>query len=105
MCSGYNTLSAFTTSGTTGWIPGLAPEFISVLPRDPKEVSTYGCYIYRSDGNNYGLLAYHTMETVCDGTDADTTADPGDDCNPTSMQEMDRPGYEEASITVNTVSW
>lgn len=42
-----------------GWIPGLAPDFLPELPRDPAmSVSPDGPqYVYASDGRDYKLLA------------------------------------------------
>jgi type II secretion system protein G len=49
------------TSGPTGYIPGLAPTYIPVLPTDPLGVVTaYSGYLYRSDGTNYKILAHQT---------------------------------------------
>lgn len=40
------------------WIPGLAPKYIAALPTDPRDaVTPYMQYVYRSDGQNYKLLA------------------------------------------------
>lgn len=52
-----------STSGTNGWIPSLAPSYISVLPVDPRPW-TNSCYLYRSDGTDYMLLAHWTVETA-----------------------------------------
>lgn len=42
------------------WIPGLAPEFIPSLPRDPRNhENPEEQYIYRSDGKDYKLIAHH----------------------------------------------
>ena len=38
------------------WIPGLAPDFLKEVPRDPMHGSTTQ-YVYASDGANYKLLA------------------------------------------------
>ncbi len=43
------------------WIPGLAPKYISVLPKDPVYTPSAcggwgGTYLYMSDGNDYKLL-------------------------------------------------
>jgi len=38
------------------WIPGLAPDFLKEIPRDPQHGSTTQ-YVYVSDGANYKLLA------------------------------------------------
>ncbi len=41
------------------WIPGLAPEFVPELPRDPAMTTEPGGpqYVYASDGKDYKLLA------------------------------------------------
>lgn len=50
-----------TTSGVNAYIPGLTPNFVSVLPVDPKGVTTaWSGYLYRSDGTSYKLLAHDT---------------------------------------------
>ncbi len=59
-CSNFG---SHTTSGANGWIPNLAPQFISILPTDPKPVGTSGCYLYNSNGRDYIILAYGTVET------------------------------------------
>lgn len=59
-CSSYG---SHPTSGSTGWVPDLAPAYIAVLPTDPKPVGNNGCYLYRSNGTDYMLLAYRTVET------------------------------------------
>lgn len=53
------------TSGANGWVPNLAPTLMPVLPLDPRPISTWGCYLYESDGINYKLIAHTTMETGC----------------------------------------
>lgn len=79
--------------------------YISKLPIDPKwDSGDYG-YLYRSDGNNYSILAHQTMETACDGSDLDSTRDPGDDCNPPEMQALDRTCCEQPSIWAGTINW
>lgn len=58
-----------TVSGPTGWIPNLAPTYIPVLPLDPKPTSASGyCYVYMSDGTDYMVLAYRTVETYTQAT-------------------------------------
>lgn len=50
-------LSGFPERGAA-WIPGLSPDFISELPRDPVSADTSGPkYVYVSDGKDYKLLA------------------------------------------------
>lgn len=45
-------------TGSSGYIPDIAPTFLSVLPADPKP-STTACsgYNYRSDGTNYKIIS------------------------------------------------
>jgi prepilin-type N-terminal cleavage/methylation domain-containing protein len=59
-CSDYG---SHPTSGINGWIPNLAPTYISELPLDPEPVGNDGCYLYNSDGKDYKLLAHKTMDT------------------------------------------
>jgi len=48
-------------SGANGWIPNLAPAYISQLPVDPKALTTgWSGYLYCSDGISYKLLAHDT---------------------------------------------
>jgi prepilin-type N-terminal cleavage/methylation domain-containing protein len=51
------------TTGAAGWIPNLAPKYISVLPLDPNPIQPNSCYVYTSNGTDYMLLVYHTVET------------------------------------------
>ncbi len=49
------------TSGPNGYIPGLAPQYLSVLPIDPvaEDLSSCGfCYIYGSNGKDYKVSVY-----------------------------------------------
>lgn len=85
------------------YIVGLTPDYLSVLPIDPLFDTGSRCYLYLSNGDNYMIIAHGTMETVCDGSDADTTPDPGDDCNSQSIQLMDRVCCEQATIAVYSV--
>ena len=48
-------------TGATGYIPGLVPTYISVLPLDPK--GTPDGFLYKSDGNNYKLLSHRSPES------------------------------------------
>ncbi len=66
-----------TTSGANGWIPNVAPEFVSQLPLDPKRGSSTGaltgptgandtsqyCYIYNSNGIDYKVATHCATET------------------------------------------
>ncbi|GEM_PF-426479 len=51
--------------GDSGYIPGLSPQFMKELPRDPNNAyprGDYG-YLYRSDGVNFKFLAHRTPES------------------------------------------
>lgn len=52
-------LAGFSERGA-GWIPGLSPDFIVTLPRDPLQASDASGpqYVYVSDGKDYKLLAH-----------------------------------------------
>ena len=52
-------LAGFSDRGAA-WIPGLAPDFITTLPRDPMQASdsSGSQYVYVSDGKDYKLLAH-----------------------------------------------
>jgi len=73
-CTNYG---SHPLTGATGYVPGLAPDYIGQLPLDPKGHNadgTSGCYIYRSVSSNgvayaYKLMAYHTPEGTFDSTD------------------------------------
>lgn len=43
-------------------IPGLVPNYISSMPKDPKPVLPSYCYLYMSNGVDYKVLAYSTVE-------------------------------------------
>ncbi|HEY0010595.1 MAG TPA: type II secretion system protein [Candidatus Paceibacterota bacterium] len=53
---------AYGKTGTNGWIPNLAPTYLPELPTDPKPIGTSGCYIYNSNGKEYMVGAYQTVE-------------------------------------------
>ena len=76
-------------TGSTGWIPGLAPDYIPTLPTNPN-ASTNHCYLYHSDGVDYKVLANVTMET----------------CNNTcSMSDPLRSGKSIAVYSKGAVNW
>jgi prepilin-type N-terminal cleavage/methylation domain-containing protein len=62
-CTGFNSSGTYTTSGATGYIPNLAPNYIPTLPVDPRYPTT-GCYLYQSNsaGTEYLFMAYGTVE-------------------------------------------
>ncbi|MBU2634930.1 prepilin-type N-terminal cleavage/methylation domain-containing protein [Patescibacteria group bacterium] len=46
-------------NGANAYIPGITPTYFAELPVDPLDVRTgWSGYLYRSDGNNYKLLAH-----------------------------------------------
>ncbi len=56
----------------TDYIPGLAPDYIAVLPTDPQykpTVPNNNCYLYKglSGGGNYKLVAFQSLEMVGNG--------------------------------------
>ncbi len=58
-CSGNHTLT-----GSTGYVPDLAPTYIPALPKEPLSpvLPGYDCYRYISNGNSYMIMA-GTAET------------------------------------------
>ena len=45
------------------WMPGLVPEYMGLLPRDPRNHDVCSeQYIYRSDGEDYKLLAHSPID-------------------------------------------
>lgn len=51
-------------SGPDGYIPNLAPKFISMLPMDPsRRTEGWSGYLYASDGASYKLLINDTPES------------------------------------------
>lgn len=74
------------SSHTADWIPGLSPTYISTLPKDPLGGnSTFpyaGCatykkaYLYRSDGAEYALFAYCSIESISTVDPQDSFYDP-----------------------------
>lgn len=89
-CSGYG---SYGTTGANGYIPNLAPTYVSVLPIDPRYNDGQLCFLYNSNGADYALLAHATMETVVGG-------DPSAAGNPQWMQQMDRVNYTQPTIAV-----
>lgn len=57
------TYGSHPTSGSTGYIPNLAPTYISVLPLDPKNPVSGDGYLYNSNGTDYALLSHVSPET------------------------------------------
>lgn len=65
-CSGFG---SHGTSGANGWIPNLAPTYISDLPLDPKPIEPSQCYLYMSNGVDYKVRAYATAENPVPAND------------------------------------
>lgn len=64
-------------SGPKGWIPNLAPEAISILPKDPRDFGIDTGYLYLSlDGEDYKLIAFQTTESICPILPSDGMYDP-----------------------------
>jgi prepilin-type N-terminal cleavage/methylation domain-containing protein len=67
--NGYPSTASWSGHCNVGdnWIPGLTPDYMSTLPKDPKEcdcAGSYGGYIYKStDYQNYKLLVDGCMES------------------------------------------
>lgn len=66
-CSSYG---SHPNSGATGWIPNLAPTYMTTLPVDPNpSAATYSCYLYRSNGTDYKMYAHFTVENQVPASD------------------------------------
>ena len=63
------------SSGPLGWIPNLAPTYISQLPSDPKPLGVDTSYYYYSNGTDYKLLNFQTVEK-CPVSASDSMYDP-----------------------------
>ena len=63
--TGLNTYP-YTTSGSDGWIPDLAPTYMSVLPTDPSGCvgGSFDGYIYKTNGaaSEYKVMTDSTAE-------------------------------------------
>lgn len=94
-----------TTSGATGWIPDLAPTYIPVLPLDPKpDNANESCYVYRSNGTDYQILAVRTVETHPTAA-TNPALRPGYDGSASTCGSD--PGYQEtfAKYTSGAMCW
>ena len=75
LCTTYN--SGYSDTGASGYIPNLAPTYIAKLPHDPRESQSFSpcnnsansCYLYKSDGVGYKLLAHCTPEQPITSSD------------------------------------
>jgi len=83
-CSTYGSHTATCNANT--FIPNICPAYMSSVPKDPKaDTSGSDCYLYRSNGTDYMILAHLTVESF----DPDVGPDP-----------MDRPCCNQQSIAV-----
>ncbi len=85
-CGDYG---GYPDTGATGWIPGLAPTYMSALPHDPnsgkanpgsaiaycRDNAAGNCYLYYSDGKDYKALAHCVPEGTFSASDP--FVDPG----------------------------
>lgn len=60
------------------WIPGLVPDYIAQLPRDPSlgEAKSDPQYIYISDGSGYKLIAHNVSDVADLPSDTSVAPDP-----------------------------
>lgn len=64
-------------TGADGYIPGLAPAYIIKLPHDPRECQSFppcnnsstANYLYKSNGTDYKILAWCSLESTVPDTD------------------------------------
>lgn len=104
VCAAFNPSGTITRTGANGWIPNLAPRFISVLPVEAKPTDN-NCYLYRStiNGTGYIVISHASVETkVSAGTYISTTP-----CTPTlgatNTNPANRPRYPaQATFAVYT---
>ena len=59
-----------------GWIPDLAPNYMTELPVDPKGLGIDTGYYYYSNGVDFKLLAFQTIESNCPVPASDFMYDP-----------------------------
>lgn len=76
-CASYG---SYARTGAGGYIPGLAPQYMGILPIDPSgRVSALGaavgcnvgqaCYVYYSNGAHYKIITACTIEHTVPTTD------------------------------------
>lgn len=60
-CAG---LGGYGVTGATGYVQNVAPTYIPILPTDPRPLTGNTCYAYASNGREYMVVAYGTVETL-----------------------------------------
>jgi hypothetical protein len=64
------------------WIPGLVPEFLPALPRDPRANDHCGeQYLYRSNGKNYKIITHEPDDCATISEMIPDMVDPARGCN------------------------
>jgi hypothetical protein len=59
---GFDAVNAAFGESKEDWIPGLAPDYIKALPRDPRRSKNpREQYMYKSDGQDYKLIAHNPL--------------------------------------------
>jgi hypothetical protein len=79
--TGFSGLAS--TYGYSGpdWIPGLAPGYLPSLPSDPRRSDNpTRQYYYKSDGQDYKLIAHHVEDCPKARNDPAVHVDPVRDC-------------------------
>ncbi len=62
---GLYTCVGFGGISTPTWVPGVVPNYIQSLPRDPRKLTDCGKqYLYRSNGIDYKLISNQTEDIV-----------------------------------------
>lgn len=94
---GWNTWSGHcpTYGNNNNYITGLVPTYMPVLPLDPLYDIGSQCYLYRSDGQDYMVLAHQVMETIVGG-------DPSAAGNPSHIRALDRVCCTQLTIALYT---
>lgn len=75
-------IGGFEHPGEDAWIPGLVPDYIKKLPRDPSGAqnipcwSHYRAYLYYSNGSGYYILSHCAPESSDAFSATNTLVDP-----------------------------
>ena len=78
--------------GSTGYVPGIVPTYLSALPEEKLPASDQTCYLYNSNGTDYKLLIHQTYEA----------------CNPGSCPLQDAPRVSQRSgslFSIGAANW